>query len=448
MVGPWRPEGASVFQPLEEARDREALEALQLERLRRTVARIAAHNPAYHRHLGGIGPEDIARLSDLAALPFLTKERLRDGYPYGMACAGPEPVLRVHMSSGTTGAPVVNPYTAADVQQWREVMARSYVAAGVGAGDVISVTASFGLFTGGFGFHYGAEAIGAMVVPVGAGRTLLQLQLIRDLQATAVAGIATYPLRMIEVAREEGFDFRKTRLRVALLGSEPWSDELRARIEAEMGVRTFDIVGMTETGGPGMGIDCAAREGIHVWDDHYLPEIVDPATGAPRPDGEPGELVVTTLTRQGLPLVRYRTRDLTRVRSRARCACGRTAVRLDRLQGRTDDMVIWKGVNFYPRQVEQILLRQPGLDHEYQIVLESDPVRGERMILCVEASAAFDQAAEARLGRELRDFLSLSPEVRRLAVGEIPRAPGKSVRVVDRRADRAVTPNRERTATP
>jgi len=422
-----------MFQPAEETRARESLEPLQLERLRRTIDRIAAHNPAYRRHLGDTSSGDLASLNDLRRLPFLTKNQLRDAYPYGMACHGADPVRRVHMSSGTTGAPIVNPYTAADLEQWREVMGRSLAAAGVTARDSLLVTASFGLFTGGFGFHCGAEALGAMVIPVGAGRTLLQLQLLRDLQATVLAGIATYPLRMIEVARQEGFDFRSTKLRVAVLGSEPWSDELRARIEAEMGVRTLDLIGMTETGGPGMGIECHLRDGIHVWDDHYLPEIVDPASGRVLPDGESGELVVTTLTRQGLPLIRYRTRDITRVRSRERCGCGRTGVRLDRFRGRTDDMVIFKGVNFYPSQVEQILLRQPGLDHEYQIVLERDAARGDHLVLCVEAGSAFDQAAESRLLRELSDRLSLTPEIRRLGLGEIPRPAGKAVRVVDRR---------------
>jgi phenylacetate-CoA ligase len=422
-----------VFQPVEETRDRDALVALQLERLRDTLAHIAANNPAYHRHLGGVAARDVASLADLRRLPFLTKGRLRDAYPYDMACHGREPVLRVHMSSGTTGTPIVNPYTAADVGQWRQIMARSLAAAGVTAADVILVSASFGLFTGGFGFHYGAEALGARVIPVGAGRTLLQLQLLRDLGATVLAAIATYPLRMIEVARQEGFDFRTTKLRVAVLGSEPWSDELRARIEAEMGVRTHDLIGMTETGGPGMGVECMVRDGIHVWEDHYLPEIVDPATGRVLPDGEQGELVVTTLTRRGLPLVRYRTRDLTRIRSRERCACGRTGLRLDRFQGRTDDMVIFKGVNFYPSQVEQILLRHPGLDHEYQIVLERDAERGDRLILCVETGPGFDRAAETGLLRELGDRLNLTPEIRPMAHGEIPRPAGKAIRVVDRR---------------
>ena len=425
-----------MFQPSEETRGPDELRALQLERLRVTVARIAAHNPHYHGHLRGIVPDDLASLDDLRQLPVLTKEQLRDAYPYAMACHGSEPIRRVHMSSGTTGAPIVNPYTTADVEQWRQTMARSLVTAGVGADDVILVTASFGLFTGGFGFQYGAEALGAMVVPAGAGRTLLQLQLLRDLGATALAAIATYPLRMIEVAREEGFDFRSTKLRVAVLGSEPWSDELRDRIEREMGIRTHDLIGMTETGGPGMGIECAARDGIHVWDDHYLAEIVAPGTGRPVPAGEWGELLVTTLTRQGLPLIRYGTRDVTRIRSRARCVCGRSGIRLDRFHGRTDDMVIFKGVNFYPSQVERILLRQPGLEHEYQIVLERDAARGDHLILCVEAGPAFDQAARARLLRELGDRLTLTPELRPMAPGAIPRVPGKAVRVVDRRGGR------------
>src|SRR5258706_8812031 len=227
------------------------------------------------------------------------------------------------MSSGTTGNPVLTPYTSGDIEQWGETMARCYVAAGVGVADVIQIPPSFGLFTGGFGFHYGAERVGAMVIPVGAGRTLLQLKLMRDLGATVLAAIATYPLRLIEVAREERFDLGSLALRVGILGSEMWTDELRARIEDELGIRTFDIIGMTETGGPGLGIDCAARAGIHVWEDHYFCEVVDPATGRPRADGEEGELVVSTLTREGLPLIRYRTHDLTRGVSRAPGAGGR-----------------------------------------------------------------------------------------------------------------------------
>src|SRR5439155_256504 len=277
--------------------------------------------------------------------------------------------------------------------------------------------------------------LGAMIVPVGAGRTLLQLRLMRDLGVTVLPAIATYPLRLIEVAREEKFDLGTLRLRVGIFGSEMWSDELRARIDRELGLTSYDIIGMTETGGPGLGIDCAARAGVHVWEDHYFVEIVDPRTGAPAASGVEGELVVSTLTREGLPLVRYRTHDLTRVLSRARCVCGRTSLRIDRLRGRTDDMVIYKGVNFYPRQVEMVLLAQAGVSHEYQIVLDGEG-GGERLSVLLEVEPGCDPGIAARIGRELHDLLALSPEVRLLKLGELERPQGKAVRVVDRRTVR------------
>ena len=421
-----------MFQPELEAIDREALARLQLQRMRRTLARVLA-NPAWARRLGDARPEDIKHVDDWRRLPLLTKAELRDAYPYALACGGAEGYRRVHMSSGTTGNPILNPYTAADVEQWGEVMARCYVTAGVTRADVIQITPSFGLFTGGFGFHYGAERLGAMVVPVGAGRTLLQLTLMRDLGVTVLPAIATYPLRLLEVAREERFDLASLHLRVAILGSEMWSDELRARIDRELDLTSYDLMGMTETGGPGLGIDCDARAGLHVWEDHYVAEIVDPTTGAVLPDGVEGDLVVSTLTREGLPLVRYRTHDLTRVVARTRCDCGRTMLRVDRLRGRTDDMVVFKGVNFYPHQIETLLLRTAGLGPEYQIVLESAG-GGEHMTIVVEAEPDCDAAAAARVRRELHDRLSLSPEIRLCPAGTIERAPGKSVRVVDRRA--------------
>jgi len=423
-----------MWQPELEALAREPLERLVLERMRATLARVLAE-PAWARRLPGVRPEDVVRVEDWRRLPLLTKEELRDAYPYGLACARAAGYVRVQMSSGTTGSPILNPYTASDVAQWGEVMARCYVAAGVGRDDVIQITPSFGLFTGGFGFHYGAERLGAMVIPTGAGRTALQLRLMRDLKTTVVTAIATYPLRLIEAAREERFDLASLSLRVGIFGSEMWSDELRARIEQELRIRTFDIIGMTETGGPGLGIDCAARGGIHVWEDHYHPEIVDPATGAAVPDGAEGELVVSTLTREGLPLIRYRTLDLTRVVARTRCDCGRTSVRLDRLRGRVDDMVIYKGVNFYPRQIETTLLRHAGVSHEYQVVLDAAG-GGERMTIHVETEPGCDPAVAARIRRELQDLLALSPEVRLCAPGAIERPQGKAVRVVDRRPRR------------
>ena len=336
------------------------------------------------------------------------------------------------MSSGTTGNPIVNPYTAADIDQWRDVMARCYGTAGVTGRDVIHVTPSFGLFTGGFGFHYGAERIGASVVPAGPARTALQLTLMKDLGATVLAGIATYPLRILEVAREEAFDLRTLSLRVAILGSEMWSDDLRRLIERELSVETFDIIGMTETGGPGLGIDCAAHAGIHVWEDHYYAEIIDPTTARALPDGTEGELVLTTLTREGLPLVRYRTHDLTRVLSRDRCACGRSHLRLDRFRGRTDDMVIFKGTNFYPRQIESLILKMPGISHEYQILLERGS-GGDRLFVVVEVRPGFQAIEANRLRDQIHAHLNLTAEIRAVPEGEIARPQGKAVRVVDRR---------------
>jgi len=423
---------APMFQPEVESLERGALNMLQLERVRASLESVL-RRPAWAKRLGGVRAEDIRTLADWARLPFLTKPELRDAYPLGLA--GGSDYRRVHMSSGTTGNPIVNPYTAADVAQWSEVMARCYVAAGVTRDDVIHVTPSFGLFTGGFGFHYGAERLGAMIIPAGAGRTSLQLRLMCDLRATVLTAIATYPLRLLEVAREERFDLSTLALRVGIFGSEMWSDELRARIERELAIRTFDIIGMTETGGPGLGIDCAARDGIHVWEDHYLVEIVDPVDGTVRADGVEGELVVSTLTREGLPLVRYRTHDLTRVVSRGPCSCGRTSLRLDRLRGRTDDMVICKGVNFYPQQIERLVLRHAGVGPEYQIVLEAE-TGGDRLTVLIEAEAGADPSVAARIRRELHDALALSPDVRLCAPGTIERPQGKAVRVIDRRAPR------------
>ncbi len=420
-----------MFQPDIESRSRDEIESLVLERLRRTLS-CCGTNPAYAARLGKAEPEDIRSPSDWQRLPFLRKDELRDAYPFGLACCPRESIMRVHMSSGTTGNPILNPYTRGDIAQWGEVMARCYAAAGVTARDVIQITPSFGLFTGGFGFHYGAERVGAMVIPIGPGRTALQLKLMQDLGATVLAGIATYPLRILEVAREEAFDLGRLRLRVAILGSEMWSDDLRALIERELSVESFDIIGMTETGGPGLGIDCSAHAGIHVWEDHYYCEIIDPATGRLMPDGREGEMVLTTLTREGLPLIRYRTHDLTRIASRARCGCGRSHLRVGRLGGRTDDMVIFKGTNFYPRQIESLILQRPGVSHEYQILLERGP-GGDRLALLVEVRPEFQMVEAERLQRDIRARLNLAAEIRVLKAGELGRPQGKAVRVVDRR---------------
>ncbi len=416
-----------MYQPRLETLPREELERLQLKRLRATIAHIKANNPRYAAHLGEVAPEDIRTLSDLRLLPFITKDDLREAYPLGLACAPKEDFVRFHMSSGTTGTPVINPFTRGDVEQWAEIMARCLSAATLTHKDVLQITPGFGLFNGGFGFHYGAERLGCFVIPIGPGRTLMQLKFMKDFGTTALAAISSYPLRLIEVAKAEGFSFRETKLRVGIFGAEVWSDETRKFIEREMGIETFDIIGMTETGGVGLGIDCVAHNGLHVWEDHYLIEIVDPETGEPLPDGEEGELVVTTLTREGLPLIRYRTRDITRVLSRGRCVCGRTMLRLARLKGRTDDMLKVKGVNFYPRQIEEILMRHPEILPDYLIRLGK--TAGKDFIEILVESRTLDETLKKRLEDEIYNFLGFRAEVVLLPEGKLPRREGKAVRV-------------------
>lgn len=416
-----------MFQRHLETLPREIIEKVQLERLKRTIRRIKERNRIYWEKIGKVEPEDVKSLDDLKRLPFLTKDDLRKGYPFGFACGEQKDFVRFHMSSGTTGTPVVNPYTSADVDQWREIMARCLAAAGLTFSDVLQITPSFGLFNGGFGFHYGAEKIGCFVVPIGPGRTLLQLKFFKDFNTTALAGIASYPLRIIEVAKEEGFDFSETSLKVGIFGAEVWSEEMRRYIEKEMGIEAFDIIGMTETGGVGLGIECNYHNGIHVWEDHYIVEIIDPETGYVLPDGEEGEMVVTTLTREGLPLIRYRTRDITRIVSRERCECGRTHLKVARIKGRTDDMLKVKGVCFYPRQVEEIVMKYPEILPDYQIIIGK--VEGKDTIKLIIESEKQDEYLKERIEEEIYSTLGLHIKVTLKKKGEIPRAPGKAVRV-------------------
>ncbi len=415
---------------------REELEKLQLERLRQTIKFLKNSKSILKEKLKDIEPEDIKSLDDLKKLPFTTKEDLRQGYPFKHIAVPVEECVRMHMSSGTTGTPVINAMTRADVEQWKEIMGRCLVCAGLTSRDRLQIMPSFGLFNGGFGFHYGAEAIGCFVVPTGAGRTLMQLKFIKELEVTAIGAIASYPARLIEVAKEIGFDFKQTKLKVAILGAETWSDEYRKWIEDIMGVKTFDIIGMTETGGVGLGIDCDARKGIHVWEDHYIVEVVHPDTGEPLPPGEEGEIVITTLTREGLPLIRYRTRDISRILSLEPCECGRTHLRLDRIKGRTDDMLKVKGVNFYPSQIEQILLKYKGLSPYYQLVIEKIKGKDEMTIIVEKIDQGISSEELERLKMELYDFLGFRSEIQIVPEGTIQRVPGKAVRVIDKRKNR------------
>ncbi len=422
-----------LYQPHLESLSPDALREMQLARLRDTLAHIQSNNVEYTARLNGLGASDVTSLDDIRKFPFLTKEDLRHAYPFKLTCAPPEAFRRVQTSSGTTGTPVLNAYTASDVAQWSEIMARCLTAAGVTSADVIQITPSFGMFNGGFGFHHGAVALGAMIIPIGAGRTQFQLELMRDLGTTVLASIASYPLRLIEVAHAVGFDFRKeTRLRVGILGAETWSDEMRLWIESQMGIETFDIIGMTETGGVGLGIDCERHTGIHVWQDHYIIEIINPATGEPLPDGERGEMVVTTLTRRGLPLIRFRTGDLTAVASREPCGCGRTHARVERLMGRADDMLKVKGVNFFPKQIEALLLKYDGVGPDYQIVISKVEGR-DQLALTVEANNPIDEGTKECVSSALFDFLGFHAEIELVPLGQLERPLGKAVRVIDKR---------------
>lgn len=422
-----------MFQPEYEQMERKSLDELQLTRLKQTLDRITQTNSFYSRKINMLTSRDVSSLDDIHKFPFMTKDDLRDGYPFKYTCADPSTFMRIHMSSGTTGTPIINPSTRHDIQQWGNIMARCYSIAGLASHDVIQITPSFGLFNGGFGFHYGAETLGAMIVPIGAGRTLLQLKFLNDFKVTALTAIASYPLRLMEVAEKEGFNFRTTKLRVGIFGAEVWSDEVRKRIEDTMGIETFDIIGMTETGGVGLGIDCKVHDGIHVWEDDYLVEIINPETGETVPDGQEGEMIVTTLNREGLPLIRYRTRDITSILSRQRCQCGRTSLRVRRLKGRNDDMLKIKGVNFYPSQLESILMKHKELGNHYQIVLEKAKGR-DTMTIMIETRSEINSNASDHIDTEIYDMLGFHVDkLDFLPEGTIPRTPGKAVRVVDKR---------------
>ncbi len=422
-----------MFNPEKETLPREKLEKLQIAQFKKTLKYLKNSRSKLKEKYKHVEPEDITSLEDLKNLPLTTKDELKDCYPFDHIAIDPSSCARMHLSSGTTGVPVINAMTRNDIAQWSEMMARCLACAGLTEKDRIQIMPSFGLFNGGFGFHYGAERLGCFVVPAGAGRSLMQLKLIKELEVTAIGAIASYPARLIEVARESDFDFRQTKLKVAILGAETWSDEYRNRIEEEMGVKTFDIIGLTETGGIGLGIDCPARSGIHVWEDHYIVEIINPGNDKPVELGEEGEMVITTITREGLPLIRYRTRDISRILTYEKCDCGRTHVRVDRIKGRTDDMLKIKGVNFYPSQVEQILLKYKGLSPYYQLVIETVKGKDEMTIIVEKVNNGITQKELEHLDLELYDFLAFHSKIQIVPEGTIQRVPGKAMRIIDKR---------------
>ena len=423
---------------------RAALRALQAERLQWTLKRAYENVPHYRRAFDGasVKPDRLRSVSDIEHFPFTVKTDLRDNYPFGMFASPHSELCRLHASSGTTGKPTVVGYTPGDIDRWSGLMARSMAAAGARPGDVVHNAYGYGLFTGGLGAHYGAERLGCVVVPVSGGGTERQVVLLQDFAADILCSTPSYALNIAEVAEAQGIDLKTLPVRRGIFGAEPWSEELRAELDRRLGITAVDIYGLSEIMGPGVACECdTARAGLHGWEDHFLFEIIDPETLEPLPMGETGELVITTLTKEALPMVRYRTRDITRLTDEP-CACGRTHVRILRVTGRDDDMLIIRGVNVYPSQVESVLVGLSGLSPHYQIVLDSD---GAMDAMTVEVEIGSDApagdedlAAKAREVRHhIKSMIGVTCSVVAKRPGELPRSQGKATRVRDQRKNRS-----------
>ena len=413
-----------------ETMSRDALEALQLKGLQKTLKRVWTSpwwRDLLHKR-GMSDPQDVKSLEDLRNLPFLTKEDFREAYPLKMSTVDRKELLEFHMSSGSTGTPVVMAYTKNDLNQWADTMARCFTMAGLEAGDTFQIMPTFGLFNGGFGCYHGCRKAGLFCVPASSGNTERQIKLMRDFRVKGFCSVVSYVPRIIEkLDADASGDHDIPSLRVGIFGSETFSDEMRKKIENRLHIECFDIYGMTETGGIGTtGQDCSAHAGIHVWDDYYITEVIDPATGKNVPDGEYGEVVFTSLSREAMPIIRYRTHDISRIISREKCACGRTHIRIDRITGRTDDMLIVKGVNFYPRQVEQALMEIPGVKDEFQIILEEHNGMTD-VTINVEAEPGVTGHTVAK---HLRERLGFLPKGDVFPVGALPRTEGKAKRVI------------------
>ncbi|RJR32714.1 MAG: phenylacetate--CoA ligase [Deltaproteobacteria bacterium] len=424
-----------------ETRPREELRALQLQRLQAVVSRVYHMVPFYRRRLdeAGVKPEDIRSLDDLHRIPYTTKQDIRDNYPFAMFAAPMDQIVRIHASSGTTGKPTPVAYTQRDIDMWAEMMARTLAAGGAHAGDIVHVSYGYGLFTGGLGAHYGAERLGAAVIPVSGGQTRRQVMLIQDFGPTVLCCTPSFALYLAEVGREMGVDFKKSKLRVGIFGAEPWSDAMRTEIEARLHLDALDIYGLSEILGPGVAIECVeAKRGLHIFEDHFLPEIINPTTLEPLPPGETGELVITTITKEAFPLLRYRTRDITSL-DYAPCKCGRTMARIGRLQGRSDDMLIIRGVNVFPSQIESVLVETEGVAPHYQLIVDREgqldtlevAVEVDEAVFSDEVKAM--QALAKGIERKIKDYFTVSVKVKLVEPRTIPRSEGKAVRVIDRR---------------
>ena len=427
---------AFPLEPIEKASIDE-LRTLQLKRLKATLAHAYANSPVYKAKFdaAGVHPSDLKTLSDLAKFPFTTKKDLRDSYPFGMFAVPREQVVRIHASSGTTGKPTVVGYTQKDIDTWAGVVARSIRAAGARPGDILHNSYGYGLFTGGMGVHYGAEKLGLTVVPFGGGQTERQIQLIQDFQPTIITVTPSYMLAIADEVELLGIDPKSLSLRIGIFGAEPWTNEMRSAIEARMGIDAVDIYGLSEVMGPGVANECIeTKDGPTIWEDHFYPEIIDPDTGEPVPDGQEGELVFTSLTKEALPIIRYRTRDLTRLLP----GTARTMRRMQKITGRSDDMMIIRGVNVFPTQIEELLLKRPELSPHYQCVLTREGPM-DNLKVAVECAPGVDpegiaaRAAAKLLQHEIKVYVGSSVEIELKGEGGIERSVGKAKRVVDLR---------------
>ncbi len=430
-----------MYQPQFEAMDREGLQQLQVERLNTTLRRVYDNVAFYRASFDGAGvTPELRSIEDLAAFPFTLKDDLRSAYPYGMFAAPLSEIVRVHSSSGTTGQITVVGYTRNDIDMWADMMARTLACAGGTADDIVQVTYGYGLFTGGLGVHYGSERLGALTVPISGGNTKRQVQVLKDFGTTILACTPSYALLIAETAEEMGIDVKGLALKAGVFGAEPWSENMRRQIEAKLAVKAIDIYGLSEVLGPGVASECSEQNGLHVNEDHFLIEIVDSETLQPVPDGEYGEVVFTTISKEGIPVIRYRTRDISRIIP-GECPCGRTFRRMERITGRSDDMIIIRGVNVFPSQIEQVLAGIEGVAPHYQVILGK---RGSMDTVEVRVEVAQDtdfdeirelEALQGRVRGEIQSALAVSIDVKLVEPKSIERSEGKAKRVVDMRAE-------------
>ncbi len=420
---------------------REALEAIQLRRLQATLERVYAVVPFYRGKFqeAGITPADIHTLEDLQRVPFTTKQDLRDNYPFGLFAVPMDNVVRIHASSGTTGKPTVVGYTARDIQTWSELMARALAAGGATRGDIIHNAYGYGLFTGGLGIHYGAERLGASVIPISGGNTKRQIMIMKDFGPTILTCTPSYALYLAEVALEMGIGFGDLKFKSGLFGAEPWSEKMREEIERKLYLDAVDIYGLSEVMGPGVAVECVeAKRGLHVFEDHFIPEIIDPETGRVLPHGVMGELVFTTISKEAFPVIRYRTRDITSL-SPEPCVCGRTHLRMNRVSGRTDDMLIIRGVNVFPSQIESVLMEVEGVEPHYQLVVDREENLDVLTVLIEMGERTFSdevkqlQHLERKIAKNIKEYLGVSAKVKLVEAKTIERSEGKAKRVIDNR---------------